>query len=88
MLISQFAFLFQRAIDNVLELRRQIRIQTNRSDGRAIHDAVEDHARSFSAKRKRPGGHFVEHDSERKQISARIQRLATHLLRRHVSHCA
>ena len=33
---------------------------------------------------QRARGHFVQHDTERKQIAARVERLAARLLRRHV----
>ena len=32
-----------------------------------------------------PGGHLIKHDPERKQVAARVQRLAPRLLGRHIS---
>ncbi len=86
MLVAQLAFFFQRTINDVLEPGRQVGIQPDRRDRRPVHDAVKNYAGSFSAKGQRSGGHFVEHDSERKQVGAGVEWLASNLLGRHVSH--
>ena len=53
-----------------------------------IQYAVEDNARGIAAKRQSPRRHFVQDDAEGKQIRARIEFPAAHLLRRHISHRA
>jgi hypothetical protein len=50
-----------------------------------VQDRVGDDAGSFALEGQHPRGHFVEHDAKRKKIGARVERLAEHLLGRHVS---
>ena len=88
MLVAQLAVFLQRAVDDIFQLGRQVRIQPDRCQRRAVHDRIEDDSRSFSPKWHRASRHLVQHDAERKQIGARVERLAPHLLRRHVSHRA
>ena len=88
MLVAQLAVFLQSAVDDVFELGRQVRVQPDRRQRRTVHDRVKDHSGSFSAKRHGAGGHFVQHDAKRKQVGTRIERLAAHLLGRHVSHGA
>ncbi len=81
MLVAHFAVFFQRAVDDVFQLGRQVRIQSDRRQWRAVHDGIEDHAGSLAMKWHRAGRHLVQDDAKRKQVGARIESLATHLLR-------
>src|ERR1700733_5351494 len=84
MLIAQVAVLLQSLVDDLFQFRRQIGIQTNRRNRRALENGIESDAGTFAAKWQLSGGHFVENDSEGEEIRARIQLLRAHLLRRHV----
>ena len=83
-LVTQIAIFFQRLVDDVFELRWQVRIQPDRRDRRAIENRLEDQRRSVAAKWKLTGGHLVQHDAEGKQIRTRIEFFSLRLLRRHV----
>ncbi len=83
-LVAQVAIFFERLVDDVLKLERQVGIQADRHQGSAIQDGVEDHAGSVAAKGREPGSHFVEDDAEGEKIGAGIEVLAPHLLGRHV----
>src|SRR6202046_4793392 len=60
-LVAQIAVFLQRAINNFLELGRNIRIQAHRRDRFAIQDSFEHYTGSISTKREGARGHFVEH---------------------------
>ena len=49
-----------------------------------MQDAVEDHRGGGSSEGQSAGGHFVEHDTQRKQIGAGVEFFAAGLFRRHV----
>ena len=83
-LVAQRAVFFQRARDDRFELRRNVGIQARRRGSFAIQDRFEDQPGRISAKRQSARGHFIQHHAERKKIGARVERLAAHLLGRHV----
>ncbi len=66
----------------------KIGIQANRWDGISIQDGVEDDAGSISAERQSAGGHLIQHYTERKEVSARVELRAANLFWRHVGDCA
>src|SRR5712664_453086 len=82
--ITQIPVLLQRLADDLFELKRDQRIQADRRDGRAIQYRVENHAGSVSGERALTGGHFIEDQSERKDVRTLIQFLAAHLFGGHV----
>ena len=51
----------------------------------AVLDRVMQDGFSFSCEGTLAGGHLVEHQSEGEDVGARVERLAAHLLGRHVS---
>src|ERR1700735_278618 len=59
-LIAQVAIFFQRLINDVFEFGGKFGIQAHRSDRSAIQNRVSNHAGSFTAKRNRAGGHFIQ----------------------------
>ena len=59
-----------------------LKVRRNRS---VIEDAVKDHSRRGPMEWVSPCRHLIEHNSQRKEVAAGIQRLATRLLRRHIS---
>src|SRR5882762_3691862 len=84
MLISQVAIFFEGAVDELFEFRWQVGIKPHRRHRASIQDSFENYPRSVAAKWQGARGHFVEHDSKRKQVGARIQCLPLDLLWRHV----
>ena len=88
MLITQVAILLQSFIDDAFEFNGNFRIQAHRGGRRLVQDRVKNVARTFSAERHRARYHLIENRAEREEIGARVQLLAAHLLRRHVSHRA
>jgi len=83
-LVAQISVLFERLVDDVLELGWEIGVQAQRGRGGAVEDCLEDGGGTFSAKREHTGRHLVEHRAEGKQVAPRVQFLAPGLLRRHV----
>jgi len=53
-----------------------------------VEDRVEDIRRRVAAKRKRSGGHFIEHGAKRKQVCACVGLFTYGLLRGHVGNGA
>src|SRR5215204_2758864 len=83
-LVAVAAVFFDRPADDALELRRNIRVEL---DGRlrfTIEERVEDDRRGISAEGAPPRRHLIKDDAEREQIGARVELLASGLLRRHV----
>src|SRR5207302_1058808 len=80
-LLAQVAIFFERLVDDVLELFREVGVQADRRNRGAVENRLKNQRGSLSAKRQVSGGHFVEHDAERKQIGARIEFFSLGLLR-------
>src|SRR5215471_10187161 len=87
-LVAQFAILFERFADDVLEFGREIGIESHRRDGNAVHNRFENHGGAFAAEGKLTGGHFVENDAERKKVAAWIELFSADLLGRHIGNGA
>ena len=88
MLVAQVAALLQCFVDDTLEFGGNLGVKPNRGDGAFVKDFVENSARTVPFERQRTGGHFVQHNCERKQICPGIQWFAENLFRRHVGHGA
>ena len=83
-LIPDLPVFLQRLRDDVFQVRRQIRIQADQRGWRPVQDGIEDGPGGVPLERKESGRHLVQQNAERKQVSASVQRLSQHLLRRHV----
>ena len=88
MLITQLPIFLQRTIDDVLEFRWNFRVQPHRSDRRAIQNGVKNLRRAASRECLFSRHHFIEHQTERKNIRAAVQFFSPRLLGRHVRECA
>jgi hypothetical protein len=73
MLVAQVAALFQCFVDDTLEFDGNLGVKPNRRDGVLVKDFVENSTRTIALEGQRAGGHFVQYNSERKQICAGIQ---------------
>ena len=83
--ITDFAILLQCLVDDAFQLGRNFWIQVPNRCGRVVQDGVVKNRRSFSRKCPSPHGHFVQNETEGKQVGPGIQLFATHLLGRHVT---
>ncbi len=63
---------------------RYARIELRRRRWSSVHDLIVDRAAGFAGERQLARRHFIQDDAERKKIGARVERLAEHLLGRHV----
>ena len=70
--------------DDALELRIEAGLQCGRRRQRRVQDRVGQPPGLRFVERPPAGRHLVEHDAERVDVRARVNRLATHLLGRHV----
>ena len=59
-------------------------IQLRCGTGSVVENGGENDAEAFAAKRKRAGGHLVEHRAKREEVGARIESFGADLLGRHV----
>src|SRR5207248_10312257 len=79
---------FKAVRDQPPQLRRN-----SHSRNAEVHRIVSQNGRQSLRRRRAPEGsparaHLIEDASERKEVAAGTRLSATHLLRRHVSHCA
>ena len=72
-LVTEFTILLQCVVDRFFQLGWELRIQPDGRSRRPVENGFRDHRRGLSAKRRNPGGHLVEHDAEREQVSPPIQ---------------
>jgi len=72
-LIAEFPIFLQRTIDDVFQLRWQIRIQPHGSRRSTVHDPVEDHSVLSPRNGSAPVAISYMDRSEGEQITARIQ---------------
>ncbi len=87
-LVAKVPVLFERLGDNPVDVRRHGRVEAARGRWVAVEDAVEDHRRRVAGEALPARCHFVQDDTERKEIGARIQGFAAGLFGRHVGHGA
>src|SRR5690242_7431570 len=78
--ITQRAIFFERLIDDVLELRRDRRVQARSGNGGAIEDGLEDDSGSVPGKGLLAGSHFVEDEPQGEEVGALVELFAAHLL--------
>jgi hypothetical protein len=83
-LIAEVAVLFEGAVNNVLEIGGNFVVQTDGRDGRFVQDGVEDSGGSVASERKAPGSHFVENDTEGKEVGSGVEFFTEGLLGGHV----
>src|ERR1700740_1862009 len=65
-LVTQFAILFERLVNDFLALRRNIRVDPHRRYGWARQNGVEDHSRGVASERKLPSRHLIQNCAEGK----------------------
>ena len=75
-LVAQIPVLFEALVDDPFQFRRHVGIQAHGRHRSAVENRIENRSRAVSAKRPRACGHFIEHDAEREQIGAGVQRLS------------
>ena len=87
-LITQVAIFLKSFGDDLFQLGREVGIQTQWAQGRAVEDGVKDGGRGITAKWERSCSHFIEDRAKGEQVGTRVQLLALGLFRRHISHRA
>ena len=75
-LVAQVAIFFEALVDDAFQFRRHVGIQAHWRHRSAVENRIENDRRAVPAKWPRARRHFVEHDAEREQIGARVQRLS------------
>ena len=88
MLVAQVTILLQRLVDDSLQLHRHFAVQPHRRGRDLVQDGVKNGRRSVALEGQQPGGHFVEHGAEGKQVGTPVELFAQRLFRRHVRHCS
>ena len=88
MLVAEVTVFFERLVDDVLELRRQVGVEAQGRSGRAVQNGVVDHGRGRARERLPARGHFIEHRPEGEEVSTRVEFLSSCLLGRHISNSA
>jgi len=84
-LATDVAIFFEAFEDDLFEFGGDFVMYAGRRNGSAIEDVAEDDPGSFAAKGSDTGGHFVQHDTEGKEVGTRIERFAADLFRGHIS---
>ena len=83
--VTFVAVLFHRLPDNAFKFLGKPGIQRHRRRRFGVQHRIQGHDHVIAGEGLLPGGHFVEHDAEGKQVGARVKLLAARLLRRHVN---
>src|SRR5690349_13259668 len=83
-LVTQFEVFLQGLVENLFQFWWEVGIEFQRRDGGAMENRVEHGSTCGTGKRRSSGGHFVQNDPQRKQVSASVQLLAHGLLWGHV----
>ena len=84
-LVAQISIFLQSLVDDVFQLRRHVRIQSERRNWRPVQDGVENHPSPLAPEWQGRRRHFVQNRTEGKQVGACIEFLPSDLLGRHVS---
>ena len=84
MLITQFAVLLQRFVDDSFQIQRQVGVDASSRCRHTLQDSVKNDARGLAPKRQQACRHLVQHNPEGEQVCTRIQVLAPYLLWGHV----
>ena len=74
----------QRAADDVLDVKRNRRIELRQRRRLLTEDLIEDDRQGVAAKRQGAGQHLVEHHAKGPEIDTLIDRIAAQLLGRHI----
>jgi hypothetical protein len=80
--------LLQAPAHDAIESRTNRRFQVRDLRNVVLQDRGHGFSRGVTTKSPAPGHHLIQNGAERKHVGTRIDRLAAHLLRRHVAHCA
>ena len=88
MLVAEVTVLFERLVDDALELWRQVGVEARGRSGRAVQNGVVDNGCSRARERLSARGHLVEHGAKAEQVRARVELLASCLFGRHVRYRA
>src|SRR5579864_205660 len=83
-LVTKLTIPLHRLLNDQAKLGGNARVELSERNGILVQDLVKNGTRRVTLKRKNPRRHFVEHNPERKNIRARVQRFAQNLLGRHV----
>src|ERR1700733_1333552 len=83
-LVAQLTVFLQTLGDNVPQVRWKIRFETAWIGGSLMQDGVENRSVRISMEGSAPGSHLIEHHSEGEEVGTGIERLAAHLLWRHI----
>ena len=83
-LAAHVAIFFEGFVDDAFEIGGNLRIEAHRRERGAPQDAVKNSRGGVALEWKSARGHFIENNTERKQIAAGIESLAERLLGGHV----
>src|SRR5579864_2494202 len=87
-LVAEISILLQTLVDDLFQLRRYVRIQSECWRWRSIQNGFEDHTARVASERKHARTHLIQDRPEREQVGASIEFLSSRLFRGHVSHRA
>src|SRR5262249_3819851 len=83
-LVAQTGIVFERLGDGAIEVGGERSMEARGGNGFALEDRGKNYAGGVAGESLAAGGHFVEDEAERKEISAGVERLAANLFGRHV----
>jgi hypothetical protein len=83
--ITSIRVFLEGFIDDDLERTWQRGLQGEKRGLRPVQEVIEDCCSRIALKRRSPSRHFEKHDSQRKQVRARIDRPPERLLWRHIA---
>ena len=86
--IALLGLLLERAHDDGLELLRELGPYVAQGLWRRLHHLAQQLAERAGAERSLAAQHLVHHRAERIEVGARVERVALHLLGRHVGRAA
>ena len=88
MLVTLVSILVQGLVDDFFEPGRNRGIDTSHWGRRAGQNRLDNHAARAATERLAARCHFVEHETEREDVRARVEAVSSDLLRRHVRRSA
>src|ERR1700692_4563792 len=80
MLMALLSILVERLVDDFFKPRRDIGIDAARGNRRPRQNGLDNHAARAAAKRLASCGHFIQQQTEREDIRARVQIVSADLL--------
>lgn len=84
-LVAQIFIFLEQLIKDAFEFGRHVAVELHGRNRRAMKNVAENHGAGGTGKRQRARDRLIENRAEGKQIAARVERLTTSLLGRHVS---